>query len=694
MRVIIYILALAATALADSNVVLSDPDSCQVLLREKSMLHENETVRPLDGFVGVGWDDLMNRATIPILKNTFSNSVPVLQTSLDRISSVYTSYEEYRKETTDTISASAGGSYGPLTVSGSFSSIHQEIKKTFFQYNSHMFHSKLIYHAYTLITDGNTGLHDGFVARLQQVVDATTNGVHPQAKRLAELIIRDYGTHIVYKADVGALIEQETHVDSSISSSDQSKLDSLRASASASFLGLGHASVSVAHTVSEQDNKTLSDMIHESKIRTRGGPSVNRLSDDKGIFQIDEMVAFSNEGMPLDTLITTANLPMWDTPKIYTLQELIRNATKEYYERNTIRGCTHVSATNYNYQANLDDHSCEEPSADYIFSGIYQQCTPLSEIAAPYEVQMTPSWRCDNLTQKNFMSGVVGCPANYKPILISSIVHQFPDRVDQRSYRDCHDYFFFETCKTVHYTAIVKDRVKLDSYLCYAEDDTQIPTNTPSMFGGVYTTDTINVVTGDRSCPGSYQPQHLFLDMTVCLGYDANEQQYAVPFNGFFSCQSQQQKCSGNYTQHLIDVFDGCAIFYCVSPSLYLKPDNPVIKRPPFTNANLAASNYSKSIILAHYNDEQVVGMPILTVMQNYTEKYKSKMGKNAPKEKLFTSVDVEQAVEAYMNETSGQILDLIEKYPNMTWGQIVNLLSNTQPSASTSSVMETTITK
>ena len=54
--------------------------------------------------------------------------------------------------------------------------------------------------------------------------------------------------------------------------------------------------------------------------------------------------------MSLDVLITTASLPMLDPGKVYSLQQIIRAAIEEYYERNTIRGCTDGAAPNFNYQ--------------------------------------------------------------------------------------------------------------------------------------------------------------------------------------------------------------------------------------------------------------------------------------------------------------------------------------------------------
>ncbi|KAE9547476.1 hypothetical protein FO519_009312 [Halicephalobus sp. NKZ332] len=650
MEKIIYIFALIAVAWANQSVTISDVDACQLLLRQNSMLEKNETIRALDGFVGVGWDDLTNRATIPILKTTYKACkraqdgaffvpdnilvVPVLKTSLDRMANIYQNFKEYTKQTDNTITASAGVSYGYWDVSGSFSFTHQEVKSTFYQQKSIMLHSKMIHHTYTLITDGNTGFNDGFVARLKQIVDALEANNYPLAKYFAESTIRDYGTHIVFKADVGAVIEQETFVASQATNSSSTTLDALRASAS-------------------------------------------------GIFQIDELVAFSNEGIPIDTIITTANLPLFSPDRIYILQDIIRNATKEYYERNTIRGCTEMSSPNFNYQANVDDNSCEPSNTTFQFDGVFQKCTPLSKKYIFFYIQ-TPSWRCNGLTQVNPMTKGFTCQENYEPVLISSIIHMFSDRTEEKYYEECNSFLFWENCNTVKYTVINKDNVQIDSYWCRAKPNVKIPPNTGAMFGGIYTTSSVNVFTGSTSCPGTYVGYRLFADLTVCISYDYQmDMKYAIPFNSFFSCQSSQKKCESGYTQHLVEIFDGCAVFYCVTPDAYRSLENPVIKRPPFTNVTFATSKYPEDTILAFYKTEEVVNMPIVNVVKKHAEQLQRTKISGTSKEIFLTENDVQAAVDVYMNDSSKQILDLIDKYPNKTWGEIRELVAKEKPSSS-----------
>ena len=195
MCLLLYLLALCVAALANQTVTLSDIDQCKILLKQNSMLNGNETMVTLEGIVGVGWDDLRNRAMLPVLKNTYRHckriqddvlfvpdnieAVPVLQTILERMANVYTSFDEYHKQTTDTISVGGGGIFHGFTLSGSFSSKHQVTRNTFHRQKSTMLHSKMVHHAYTLIADGNSELHQvSSLVCLKFLVTSKTRTIH------------------------------------------------------------------------------------------------------------------------------------------------------------------------------------------------------------------------------------------------------------------------------------------------------------------------------------------------------------------------------------------------------------------------------------------------------------------------------------------------------------------------------------
>ena len=340
-----------------------------------------------------------------------------------------------------------------------------------------------------------------------------------------------------------------------------------------------------------------------------------------------------------------------------------------------------MSSPNFNYQANVDDNSCESPDTRYVFNGVFQKCTPLIEDVGSERVT-APDWRCDNLVQVNSMTKDFTCPANYDAVQITSVVRQFPDRREDRSREECRRRFLGKKkCRTIHYTIFYKDRVQIDSYWCRSKPGAVIPTNTGAMFGGIYTSSSINAFTGSASCPGTYMSYRLFSGVTVCLSYNyQTDAKFAIPFGGFFSCQSEEQKCPNGYTQHLIEVYENCAVFYCVIPEAHLSLIDPVIKRPPYIDVALASSKHSQSMILVSYNNKPVVNMPLADVIQNYTSQFKPMMSHKSRGERILDSEDIQPMIEDYINKTSEIIFDLTEQYPNKAWEEIENLIVGEEP--------------
>lgn len=141
-----------------------------------------------------------------------------------------------------------------------------------------MLHTSLKYHAYSILSEP-TALHPAFLTRLEEIYDALSKNLTRKAKYLAELTIRDFGTHLVTQADVGATMEQEDYVSSNVQFSSTTSLDEMKASASASFFSAFHISVSSGKNVSEQSRENFTSVLKHTEVITQGGPGVNKLLD-------------------------------------------------------------------------------------------------------------------------------------------------------------------------------------------------------------------------------------------------------------------------------------------------------------------------------------------------------------------------------------------------------------------------------
>ncbi|PAV59263.1 hypothetical protein WR25_09904 isoform B [Diploscapter pachys] len=640
---------------------ISEANHCLSDLRTRLNLTKPAT-RTLLGIVGVGYDDLLARSTLPILAPNFSHcettpdgqflvpdgqiAIPIYDTRLDRLASYYRSFEEIEHtiKTTTTLKSNAG--FGHFKISSSYSKEYQETKTNMYDYESSILVTKLIYEAYTLSADiVSSPLTPQFQSRVHEIAQALNNSIKVRADYLAQMIVKDYGTHVLLQSKTGAIIQHEVYIDSNTQFASKSSLATVRAAAGLDFLT--HVAIGVhaetTKTVTDTDKQNLSSITTHTLLRSKGGPSVERLmgGDPKSTnsFAVDNIVSFENDGLPISELIMAEHFPQFDNGLIMKLRKTLNDAISAYYQHNIIKGCTDRSAANWNFQANVEDGSCKFNNNTYPFGGIFQICEPLPEMpGSSYEqsddhpsncadgrisdscAHLTPSFRCDELTQKNLATGGLTCPQYYAPVRVSSVVNKFPDRVEKIKRKVCKHHLLGKKCHDEYWSATYKDQVRLTTFQCLKNPNYTgpMPVNTGMMFGGLYKIGQVNIFTNSEGCPGMYQKYRLAGDTIVCLSEDYElDAKYAIPFNGFFSCQTPPslKKCVNGYSQHLATVADSCEIMYCVRPGVFKSLIPPKIKPPPFIDSDVAQSNFSRSTLQVYANDSLILRIPIIDIV-------------------------------------------------------------------------------
>uniref|UniRef100_A0A914PNA4 Macrophage-expressed gene 1 protein n=1 Tax=Panagrolaimus davidi TaxID=227884 RepID=A0A914PNA4_9BILA len=244
-------LSSSVNPVAVTSYALLNPESeaCFKKIAEKS--GNSNLVQSLDGMAGVGWDNLMNVVTQPVISSTFSKcqitpdgkflipdsifAIPIQQSQIDQSAQFYDQFNDYWHKTTDEMNVDAKGGYGPFKIGGSYSKKNIDTKYTMFKQNTKVLHATLKHRAYTLVSDLSAGLHPLFKNRLLEIAGYLRRGLTFQAKYLAEMIIRDYGTHYIERAEVGALIEQEDFIQINESEIATSEFEEIKKSASASL---------------------------------------------------------------------------------------------------------------------------------------------------------------------------------------------------------------------------------------------------------------------------------------------------------------------------------------------------------------------------------------------------------------------------------------------------------------------------
>ncbi|KAL4697126.1 hypothetical protein H8959_002824 [Pygathrix nigripes] len=305
----------------------------------------------------------------------------------------------------------------------------------------------------------------------------------------------------------------------------------------------------------------------------------------------NHLVAIDRSGLPLHFFINPNNmLPDLPGPLVRKVSKTVETAVKHYYTFNTYPGCTDLNSPNFNFQANTDDDSCKGKMTNFSFGGVYQKCTQLSENR---DVLL-----CQKLEQKNPLTGDFSCPSDYSPVYLLSETHE----EGYNHLECCKKCTLLVFCKTVCEDTFQVAKAEFRAFWCVASS--QVPKNSGLLFGGLFSSNSINPMTNAQSCPAGYFPLRLFENLKVCISQDYElGSRFVVPFGGFFSCTvgytlvdpgiskdlgaHSLKKWPRGFSQHLALISDGCQVSYCVKARLFTEKFLPPASLPPFTQPPL-----------------------------------------------------------------------------------------------------------
>uniref|UniRef100_A0AC34FG06 Macrophage-expressed gene 1 protein n=1 Tax=Panagrolaimus sp. ES5 TaxID=591445 RepID=A0AC34FG06_9BILA len=675
-------LAASVTSYALLN---SETETCFKKIAEKS--GNSQLIQALDGMTGVGWDNLMNIVTEPVIASNFSKcqitpdgrflipdsvfAIPIQQSEIDQSAKFYDQFNDYWHKTTDEMNVEAKGGYGPFSIGGSYSKKNIDTKYTMFSKNTFILHATLKHRAYILVSDLSAGLHPLFKNRLLEIVAYLRRGLTAQAKYLAEMIIRDYGTHYIERAEVGALIEQEDFIQVTEEETRTSEFEEIKKEASASLKlkVFGSASGSATETSETNTTAKYKSMIRQSNFRTFGGPSIDRLAKlnlnkTTENMLVDNLVPLNHRGAFLHTIVVKTNFPELARSELLSLGHLLGNVTRDYFERNVIRGCTNPASTNFNYQANYDDHSCVDvkrkhgsvsgvfegevptdspatlppqtqppspppttttpppPRFDMTpYGGVFQNCTPLGK--ATKEL-------CEKYTTSNMLSNSSFCAFNFETKTIASTIYKVKS-IEKRAGQACNDESYFSpNCVDYSFDVLHDHDLQLEIFSCQKKP--LIDPTATVYFGGIYDEHELNPAVGASGCPGRYEAYKIGTKTIVCLSYEnPDEKKFRIEFGGFFSCQTppKEAHCPIGFTQYLATVLNDCEIFYCAKTDVSSKTFNsPTIKRPPFIEDSVMLTNNTAGKIVGYIDGIYWMEIPVDKALkslgnienQNHTE--------------------------------------------------------------------------
>lgn len=454
---------------------------------------------------------------------------PVKKGKLDAFADFYDHWNNYSSLTARSINLEASASFAMFSISGSYSSEHESVKRHQVEDKSATTRVQIRHNLYMAKLQPDSALHPTFKSRLLAIASYVQGNNPEYANFLAEILVRSFGTHYITSVNAGAVLAKVDQLSKKYVGDMKGDKSKVTAAASASFFKLfgGNftAKFGFSHATGEENvDEYIKNTVY-STVYTIGGPTFT------GDFTashwenqlLDELVAIDRSGDPLHYAITPGSLPEVSVELVFKVAEFVLNATRTYYETNTIRGCTKMDSPNFSFQANQEDGSCESPFNNYTFGGVFQTCS--NSQLDNYE-EYTDGDPCQSLSQKNPLTSKYTCSHGYEKYLLYR--GWVPRKYRQTDCSYCKPYFL--RCEGYQ-----RKYATYETYWCVANGS--VPRNSGYLFGGIYNDDFINPITQARSCPHKFYPLIFGGKMRVCVSDDYELGfKSSVPFGGFFSC--------------------------------------------------------------------------------------------------------------------------------------------------------------
>ncbi|XP_020773002.2 macrophage-expressed gene 1 protein-like [Boleophthalmus pectinirostris] len=607
-------------------VVLLQSGPCFSTSRPTNWLRQcrastNLSITSLGVLPGGGWDNLRNIDMGRVMNFSYSqcqttedgiylipDEVFVIhqkETGVETSSEIISSWTDQKSVTSSSINADV--SFLSM-VNGKFSTENQRMKTHQVKESSTTTRVQVRNFIYSVKAYPDFTLDMRFAQQVKDIADAIENNQTKNAAYLSEKMVVDYGTHVITSVDAGASLVEEDYLNSKYISDSVSQSSSVKAQAGFNFFDKLKFDIGGGSSQQSSDLQTYQSNIQYSLTQSHGGvpfyPGITLQKWQESIK--NNLVAIDRAGVPLHHIINHNTVPDIPAPTVEKVADSLQKAIQRYYVVNTRPGCVDVSSQNFNFQANVDDASCEGPATNLSFGGVYQQCNQLSRDAGPL---------CEKLAQKNPDTGDFSCRSPYTPTLLRSEVRQ-----EGYTLYECYDHTY--SCGFLGWSdchqRICQDNyyvrsARIDTYWCSVNG--KAPDNSGYLFGGFYSPSMLNPITNSKGCPLNFIAEKFLSDgLMLCVSRDYERgTRYSVAFGGLFSCQSanplanNQRRCPPKFSQHLAIVSDGCEILYCVQSGLFTGGELKPIRLPPFTKAPLVSMQATNTVMVMTEGDKNWV---------------------------------------------------------------------------------------
>nr|KAI8739654.1 macrophage-expressed gene 1 protein-like [Biomphalaria glabrata] len=586
----------------DLDLPIGDARKCQTV--------KNVDIERFGVLPGLGWDNLRNLEAGLVVSYKYTEcketddgvylipdnvfTIPIKNSKVESFAQIIDNWNSASSLTANSINIGAGVSLSKYGISGMFSRDHEELRSKQIEDKSSTFRAQLRYPRYEAKLQPDAELSPQFKNRLLSIAVKIELNQTSQAEYEAQLLVRDFGTHVLTSVTAGAALVKEDYLSNDMISNSKATKKSYLAAASVSFLSIFKISSSFGITSQADRRDAYSSATTYSVTRAIGGPMYDPESSNlsawvKGIEK--NLVPLDRAGEPLSSLVKQQLLPELPLSTIDALEKVVQGSIELYYEMNTYRGCTKLDDPNFSVSANVEDGSCGTKPTHLRFGGVYQTCTVYGST-----YYHNP---CDGLRQVNPKTGTYSCPPFYTAVLIQTFYKRVVTETETNC-RGCGFLWLSTCCDTKHIVATAT----YSAYWCAATASAQPYSG--YFFGGFYTPTQDNPLTGSTTCPPSFYPRRFLTDISLCLSEHSTQR--AIPFGGFFSCKSGNplavleaktgldrfmsrsndsstsypMRCPENFNQLLATSDSDCSIYYCASTRTLTNLTITPIKRPPF----------------------------------------------------------------------------------------------------------------
>nr|XP_006634145.1 PREDICTED: macrophage-expressed gene 1 protein-like [Lepisosteus oculatus] len=556
-------------------------------------------IKVLEALPGGGWDNIRNLDMGRVMDLSYSLCqttedgyllpdevfiIPQKESRVEHNSEIIGNWQDYRS--TEASSINADVSFKKF-LNSKFSIENRRVKTHQVKEQSVTSRLEFRHFLYTIKAHPSFALDPRFKRQVMEIADALENNETRNAEFLSEMLVLEYGTHVVTSLDVGASLVHEDYLKSTFVLDTKVSQKTITFSAQISFLKLfDNISLSWKKVAETTESKMYEGNITYSFTESHGGvpfyPGLSLQQWEQSVAQ--NLVAIDRSGLPLPFLLNSNTLPDLSVVTVQRLALSVFSAIERYYTINTLPGCVDPNSPNFSFQANVDDGSCNDTVAILSFGGVFQRCTALTQDGGTL---------CPGLDQKNPKTDSFSCQAFYNTTLLRSENKEQGYTVYE-CHRECKScWLVFTCCKDICNNVYYVRRANVATYWCSAKGKVQ--ESSVVLFGGLYSDTLKNPITKSFGCPRGFLSFALLSDgLKICLSSDYQVgTHYSMLFGGFFSCEAGnplangQQKCPPGFAQHSVSVSDGCQVMYCVRAGVFNDAELPPARLPPFTRPPL-----------------------------------------------------------------------------------------------------------